>query len=74
MTRNDRLDCWDPERHASFQDVALPRCEEGERDQTGACPEAQADGVPCVSPARQCELCGRAHSGKNGGASCPSTS
>ena len=61
MTRDDRLDCWDPASREWFPDSVLPRCEERERDQTGACPEAQADGVPCVSPARQCEFCGRAH-------------
>jgi hypothetical protein len=27
---------------------------------TGACPEAQADGVPCEDPHRDCEVCQRA--------------
>ena len=34
-----------------------------ERSQTGLCGEAQADGVPCPSASRQCELCGFAHEG-----------
>jgi hypothetical protein len=26
----------------------------------GACPEAQADGVPCTTPHRSCEVCEKA--------------
>ncbi len=31
-----------------------------DRDLTGLCEEAQADGVPCFEAGRQCDTCGRA--------------
>lgn len=31
-----------------------------DRDLTGLCGEAQADGVPCYESGRQCETCARA--------------
>jgi hypothetical protein len=31
-----------------------------DRDLTGLCDEAQADGVPCYEAGRQCETCARA--------------
>ncbi len=31
-----------------------------ERDATGLCEEAQADGVPCFEVGRECDVCGRA--------------
>lgn len=30
-----------------------------EKRQTGCCPEAQADGIPCPSPECDCEACSR---------------
>jgi hypothetical protein len=47
-----------------------PAGEQGESDgparpratdwkQTGCCCEAQADGVPCLTPEGNCEVCGR---------------
>ncbi len=31
-----------------------------DRDLTGLCEEAQADGVPCYEVGRECDTCGRA--------------
>jgi hypothetical protein len=59
---DDRLDCWDPAKRDSFRDLANAKdTPDTERKQTGLCGEAQADGVPCVTPKTLCELCGRAH-------------
>lgn len=75
---DDRLDCWDPASLESFRDLPGAGCPlDAEREQTGLCGEAQADGVPCVDSKRLCELCGRAHervsqSGGQGEPTCPS--
>jgi hypothetical protein len=61
IVADDRQECWDPSRREP-----LPPSRTGrpplppERERTGLCGEAQADGVPCTDPACQCERCGRA--------------
>jgi hypothetical protein len=45
-----------PARRAAADGACPHRHEWG----TGACPEAQADGVPCEDPHRDCEVCQKA--------------
>ncbi len=47
--------------HAKHEAVPAPTEETTASDWgVAACPEAQADGVPCPEAGRHCEVCGRA--------------
>jgi len=53
--REDRAKPADPAGESDGP--ALPRATDWK--QTGCCCEAQADGVPCMTPEGNCEVCGR---------------